>query len=197
MAAHRPGLIPGPQKITPGKAERRPAAPVPRHRDPRERTGRVSGPADGTDPRQRQPSPEVSSTTRCCCCCRRADGSGQGGTVTPERDHLPPIGKKTPELGHRRAGFCEEAANGQAQNRQRAGAAGDQITLGHPARSAASARDPMLNRKSVGQRAGGSTRRSVSGAGFLGAGVAGGGLSQLASWRVTFLPDSRSSSAMR
>jgi hypothetical protein len=31
----------------------------------------------------------------------------------------------------------------------------------------------MLNRKSVGQRAGGSARRSVSGAGFFGAGVAG------------------------
>ena len=44
----------------------------------------------------------------------------------------------------------------------------------------------MLNRKSVGQRAGGTPRRSVSGAGLLRGRGRVAGLSQTASWRVTF-----------
>jgi hypothetical protein len=59
----------------------------------------------------------------------------------------------------------------------------------------------MLNRKSAGRRAGGSTRRSgersrvVSGRGG-GVEARAARVCQAASWRVSFLPDSHSSSAM-
>ena len=136
---------------------------------------------------------------------RSAHRCGQAGAErssdrVPPRQPLSPAragrwnaGRPVPPAERRRHGLRVSCGMRRpAQRRPGAGA---------PRRGPGGGTPMRLNRKSAGQWAGGSIRRSASGAGLpgravgcaVGVGAAG---CQAASWRVTFMPDRRSSSVM-